>query len=87
MKKKSKNKTWIFTILIAFFIYCFNPIFLFAETLTLTTYYPSPYGGYAKLLTTDLTVLARDGGRVGIGTASPGNILEIRSSQDGMGLV
>ncbi|MCK5583710.1 MAG: hypothetical protein KAI33_07970 [Elusimicrobiales bacterium] len=86
MKKELKNKTWILTILIAFFIYCFNPMLLFAETHNLTTYYPSPYGGYAKLLTTDSTVLARDGGRVGIGTETPGNILEIKSNKNKMGL-
>jgi hypothetical protein len=33
----------------------------------LTTYYPAPYGGYAGLLTTGQTLLARDGGNVGIG--------------------
>ncbi|MCG2726185.1 MAG: hypothetical protein L6420_08030 [Elusimicrobia bacterium] len=80
----SRKQTFLF-VLTLLFLWLY-PQILYSETLTLTTYYPSPYGGYAKLLTTDLTVLARDGGRVGVGTASPGNILEIRSSQDGMGL-
>lgn len=53
-------------VLTAFFI-CFHPKLLGSETLTLTTYYPSPYGGYARLLTTDQTLLARDGGAVAIG--------------------
>ena len=56
----------VFAVLTAFFI-CFHPKLLGSETLTLTTYYPSPYGGYARLLTTNKTLLARDGGAVGIG--------------------
>lgn len=42
-----------------------------SETMTLTTYYPSPAGIYKLLTSTQRTVLARDGGNVGIGTASP----------------
>ena len=56
----------VLALLTALFI-CFHPKLLGSEQLTLTTYYPSPYGGYAKLLTTDQTVLARDGGAVGVG--------------------
>jgi hypothetical protein len=40
-----------------------------AETLTLTTYYPAPYGGYVSILTTGRTELARDGDYVTIGKA------------------
>lgn len=58
-----------------------RPGFLRAETLTMTTYYPAPYGGYASLLTTGKTLLARDGGYVGIGTAVPERPLKV------MGLV
>ncbi|MFA7009523.1 MAG: hypothetical protein WC204_11750 [Elusimicrobiales bacterium] len=39
---------------------CWRPGFLGSETLTLTTFYPAPYGGYAGLLTTGQTILARD---------------------------
>ena len=60
-------------ILAAFFL-CWHPRFLGSETLTLTTYYPAPYGGYAALLTTGGTVaspvntlLTRDAGNVGVG--------------------
>mgnify|MGYP001568016414 CR=1 FL=1 len=45
-----------------------------SENVTLTTYYPAPSGVYAKMITTDNTFLARDGGaasKVGIGTALP----------------
>lgn len=37
------------------------------ETLTLTTYYPPPYGVYARFATSSDAVLARDEGRVVIG--------------------
>lgn len=42
-----------------------------SETVTLSTYYPAPSGVYTKMITTDNTWLARDGGNVGIGTAAP----------------
>lgn len=59
------------TALLALFLLAWHPAFLGSETLTLTTYYPAPYGGYVSLLTTQQTLLARDAGRVGIGTANP----------------
>jgi hypothetical protein len=65
------TKSKILVILTALFV-CFHPKLLGSEQLTLTTYYPSPYGGYAKLLTTNQTVLARDGGAVGVGYATTG---------------
>lgn len=42
-----------------------------SETVTMTTYYPAPAGVYQKLTTTGGTVLARDSGSVGVGTATP----------------
>ncbi len=38
------------------------------ETITITTYYPSPYGEYNELRTHSNTYLATDSGSVGIGT-------------------
>lgn len=73
------------SVLLAFFLLAWHPGFIGSETLTLTTYYPAPYGGYVSLLTTNQTILARDGGRVGIGTtptavASPfGTVLAVNS--------
>jgi hypothetical protein len=64
----TRRKAWL--LLTAFFI-CWHPGFLGSETLTLTTYYPAPYGGYANLLTTGKTLLARDGNTVGLGTSAP----------------
>jgi hypothetical protein len=48
-----------------------------SETLTMTTYYPSPSGVYRKLVSTAQTFLARDGGNVGIGTSTPANKLSV----------
>ena len=42
-----------------------------SESVTLTTYYPAPSGVYTQMITTGQTLLARDGGSVGIGTSSP----------------
>lgn len=71
------------TALLALFFLAWHPAFLGSETLTLTTYYPAPYGGYVSLLTTQRTLLARDGGTVGIrtGAAAPdaGSSLQVNS--------
>ena len=48
-----------------------------SETLTMTTYYPAPSGVYRKLVSTDQALLARDGGRVGIGTKTPMTTLDV----------
>lgn len=52
--------------IVAFFI-AWHPGFIGSETLTLTTYYPAPYGGYVNLLTTGQTLLARNAGNLGVG--------------------
>ncbi len=41
------------------------------DTVVLSTYYPAPSGVYARMLTTNDTYLARDGGFVGVGTGVP----------------
>ncbi|MDA8132200.1 MAG: hypothetical protein M0011_11915 [Elusimicrobia bacterium] len=72
--------------LMALMFICWHPGFIGSETLTLTTYYPAPYGGYVSILTTSQTLLARDGGNVGIGTPSPAAKLHVVGSfelQDG----
>ena len=51
-------------LLLTFFFLIYNTGYLGSESLTLTTYYPAPYGGYVSLLTTGQTVLARDGGAI-----------------------
>ncbi|MFA4888028.1 MAG: hypothetical protein WC628_00420 [Candidatus Omnitrophota bacterium] len=51
------------TLLISFFVFAAN------ETLTITTYYPSPYGSYMNL-----TVM----GSLGVGTTNPAGVLDVR---------
>lgn len=48
-----------------------------SESVTLSTYYPAPSGVYTNMITTGNTYLARDGGNVGIGTASPSSKLHV----------
>jgi hypothetical protein len=63
--------------LLSLFFLAWHPAIINSETLTLTTYYPAPYGGYASLLTTGRTLLARDGSNVGIHTAFPTATLHV----------
>jgi len=53
---------------------------LSSETITLTTAYPSPSGIYQKLTSTGQTILARNTGNVGVGTATPGVKLDVLGS-------
>ncbi len=48
-----------------------------SEAVTLTTYYPAPSGVYTQMITTGNAFLARDGGKVGIGTSSPAAKLDV----------
>ena len=60
-----------------------HPGILNSEQLVLTTYYPAPYGGYVKLLTTGSAYLARDNGGVAIGPAvagAPSQALDVNGS-------
>lgn len=63
-----------------------NPAGLATEQLTMTTYYPSPYGVYQRLRSTQEAnlasasgnvFLAAGGGNVGVGTVSPGSRLDV----------
>ncbi len=55
----------------------FNPFVFAEESITITTYYPSPYGSYNELRTYSNTYLATAGGNVGIGTVIPGAKLDV----------
>jgi hypothetical protein len=66
-------------LLSAFFV-CWHPGFIGSETLTLTTYYPAPYGGYVSILTTGSTLLARDAGNVGVGVAVPAQKFQVNAT-------
>lgn len=55
--------------------------------LSVTALYPAPSGVYRKIMTTDSATLARDGGRVVIGSAAPTALLNVGgdlSIQQGM---
>ncbi len=51
-----------------------------SEAVTLSTYYPAPSGVYTNMITTGNTYLARDGGNVGVGTASPSTKLHVNGA-------
>lgn len=74
----SFNRKNVLFLLVVFFL-CWHPGFIGSESLTLTTYYPAPYGGYVRILTTNQTLLARDGGNVGVrtGTFTPRTPLDV----------
>lgn len=64
--------------IVVFFIFVLFSLSFAEETMTITTYYPSPYGSYNQLTTTGNTYLATSSGsRVGIGTSSPSYQLQL----------
>ena len=60
-----------FKIILAVSILALASYAVHAEEVTISTYYPSPYGSYENLDTTGNTNLATVDGAVGIGTTSP----------------
>ncbi|MFA6434403.1 MAG: hypothetical protein WCW52_06880 [Elusimicrobiales bacterium] len=83
------RRTGVF--LLTIFFLSWLPAVLGAESLELTTYYPAPYAGYNNLLTTGgmvapglNTLLARDHGRVGIGTPTPRTKLSVMDTIAGL---
>ncbi len=68
----------VVTFVLFFILGLFSFVLAADETLTITTYYPSPYGNYTNLTVTGNTYLATTTGtNVGIGTSSPGAILHV----------
>lgn len=55
---------------------------LSTESMTLTTYYPSPYGVYDQLRSVGDSFFAYQRGRVGIGTKMPTSLLSVAGSAD-----
>jgi len=70
----------VITVLIFALISVFYIFSQAEENLTITTYYPSPYGSYRELTTTGNTTLATSSGNVGIGTTSPTAKLEVNGT-------
>ncbi len=69
-----------FLILLSF-IFLFVPFVFAEESITLTTYYPSPYGSYYNFSASNNVTLATvAGSRVGIGTLTPGEKLEVNGA-------
>jgi hypothetical protein len=69
-----------YVLLMSFIYLTAIPKLADTENLVITTYYPAPYGGYVSLLTTNNTWLARDTGKVGIGTSNPQFKLDVNGS-------
>lgn len=67
----------VLCILFSSILFIFPLLLPAEETLTITTYYPSPYGSYRELTTTGNTSLATVSGNVGIGTANATATLHI----------
>jgi len=63
---------------LALALLCVHPMPLATESLTLTTYYPSPYGVYDELRSTNDAYFAYTSGNVGIGTETPSTKLDVQ---------
>lgn len=64
-------------LILIFVLYVSSLFAADTDQITITTYYPAPAGSYNELRTYNNTYLATDGGRVGIGTMSPGAKLHV----------
>jgi len=69
-----------FVALLTLGLICFTPGDLVTEQLTLTTYYPSPYGVYEELRSTQNTYLSYTGGNTCIGSTSCSNKLQVNGN-------
>ena len=71
-----KLKILVFTFVVIF-AFCSPVLAQSDETITVTTFYPSPYGVYNEFETHSNTNLATQGGNVGIGTTNPQAKLDV----------
>jgi hypothetical protein len=58
-----------------------------AADLTVTTYYPTPYGSYRELRTLNNTFLAVNAGNVGIGLTNPTSKLHVQGDVNILGQI
>lgn len=77
MLKRKKDGGIVFNLrkdicllIIAVLFLSWNPALLSSEVIRLTSYYPAPYGGYDRLMTTGNTYLAKEGSFVNWGPTS-----------------
>lgn len=63
MKMQKRIRGFVLALMLVFTAYI-----AYAETVTVSTFYPSPYGSYQLLDTTGQTNLATAGGNVSVGT-------------------
>jgi len=76
-----KNRKIIFFSYFILSLFSFSAI-MESESLTITTYYPAPYGAYTKLLTTGDTILSRDSGKLIVGASSSTQVEKLYLSGD-----
>jgi hypothetical protein len=69
------------------FIFLLLPLMVSAEDITITTYYPSPYGSYDELQTANNTYLATGGGFVGIGNTTASEKLDVTGNVRATGMI
>lgn len=83
-----QSAAWVRRILLATALaVSTSPYTVRAEDVTLTTYYPAPFGAYDELTSTGDTGLATDAdARVGIGTGTPNSKLAIESGEASDGI-
>ncbi len=68
-------------LILQFFLFIYTTSAFAEESITLTTYYPSPYGSYYNLSASNNVTLATvAGSRVGIGTSTPGDKLDVNGN-------
>ena len=84
-----EDRSAIATLSLSLSLICLSvlpAVVLADETLTITTYYPSPYGSYNELKVASNTYLAYSSGSVGIGTTSPESALHVTGTAYPLGI-
>lgn len=75
------RKNTVILGMISFFTLALFSLASAEDSVTITTYYPSPYGSYNELTTSSNTYLATTSGNVGVGTTSPSHKFEVQGGE------